>query len=206
MNFLLILLIVMGVLISALSEYLAAALLDLRQSVLATMAEEGSPIGKRFHAAYDEAEETGLSISLVDLLGIVIASVGLVAIWDGTATSMALEITLLVVGVSLAKILAATAGARYAEHLLRFTSIVLLAVRIIAYPALILHRVLMRVTQRGSDEEEARGELEAVVETAREEGALDPSEYRIMTNIMRLNSVSVSDVMTPRTVVFEEVT
>ena len=60
----------------------------------------------------------------------------------------------------------------------------------------------MRLTQKNTDEEEAREELEAFVETAREEGALDPGEYRIMTNIMRLSSVSVSDVMTPRTVVF----
>ncbi len=107
-----ILLIAIGVLVSALSEYLAAALLDLRQSVLASMAEEGSSIGMRFRAAYDDTEETALSISLVDLLGIVAASVGLFAIWDGTAASMAVEIVLLLVGFSLAKNIAATVGAR----------------------------------------------------------------------------------------------
>jgi len=55
----------------------------------------------------------------------------------------------------------------------------------------------------GQDEDEAtRDEINALVETAMEDGALDEDEYRLMKNVMHYSDVLVSDVMTPRTVVF----
>ncbi len=51
-------------------------------------------------------------------------------------------------------------------------------------------------------EEASREELTALVESAHEEGSIDPEEYRILKNIMNFSDVLVSDVMTPRTVVF----
>lgn len=55
----------------------------------------------------------------------------------------------------------------------------------------------------GYDYEEAyREDITQIVEEAHEEGAIDPGEYRIMKNLMYLENVKVSDVMTPRTVVF----
>lgn len=55
----------------------------------------------------------------------------------------------------------------------------------------------------GADKEEAsRDEIAALFETAREEGSLEPGEYRILKNMMLFSSVPVSDVMTPRTVIF----
>ncbi len=46
----------------------------------------------------------------------------------------------------------------------------------------------------------ARQELSAVVESARREGVLEPEEYRLVTNLMRLRNIRVSDIMTPRMV------
>jgi CBS domain containing-hemolysin-like protein len=61
----------------------------------------------------------------------------------------------------------------------------------------------MKVSIEGAkDAEESRDEISELVETAREEGALDPGEYRILKNIMNFSEVLVSDVMTPRTVIF----
>jgi len=54
----------------------------------------------------------------------------------------------------------------------------------------------------GKPREEALQELNEMVENAREEGSLDAGEYRILKNIMKFSEVFVSDVMTPRTVVF----
>lgn len=53
-----------------------------------------------------------------------------------------------------------------------------------------------------STEDESWNEIAEAVESAREEGSLDDDEYRIMKNIMRFSEVLVSDVMTPRTVIF----
>lgn len=55
----------------------------------------------------------------------------------------------------------------------------------------------------GYDYEEAtREDITQIVEEAHEEGTIDPGEYRILKNLMYLENINVSDVMTPRTVVF----
>ncbi len=59
---------------------------------------------------------------------------------------------------------------------------------------------LGRSTTAHQHEELARRELTTVVETAHQEGALDPEEYRLVSNLIRLRNIRVSDVMTPRTV------
>lgn len=50
--------------------------------------------------------------------------------------------------------------------------------------------------------EESRDEISELVESAHEEGAIEPGEYRILKNIMHFSEILVSDVMTPRTVIF----
>jgi CBS domain containing-hemolysin-like protein len=50
--------------------------------------------------------------------------------------------------------------------------------------------------------EELRDELDEILETARDDGSLDAGEYTRLKNIVRFSDVRVSDVMTPRTVVF----
>ncbi|MDZ4744631.1 MAG: CBS domain-containing protein [bacterium] len=199
-----ILVLVIGVFGSALSDFLAAALLNMPGSVVVAMAEEGSVTGRRLKRALDEPDETGLALSLLDAIFLVgstiIASLIALGGADGIRLT-ALTIGFLIV-VVIAKTIAGIIGSRYADRLLKLCGVLLTAARTLATPILLAYTALMKVTRRTSDEEEAREELEALVETAREEGALDAGEYRIMTNIMRLSSIEVGDVMTPRTVVF----
>ena len=60
----------------------------------------------------------------------------------------------------------------------------------------------MKLITGKTEQEASREELTAMVESARQEGTLDDEEYRILKNIMHFSDVLVSDVMTPRTVVF----
>lgn len=50
--------------------------------------------------------------------------------------------------------------------------------------------------------EELREELDEILETARDDGSLDAGEYNRLKNIVRFSDIRVSDVMTPRTVIF----
>ncbi len=74
--------------------------------------------------------------------------------------------------------------------------------RMISYPFVTLEEFLMKLITGKSEQEASREELSAMVESARQEGTLDDEEYRILKNIMHFSDVLVSDVMTPRTVVF----
>lgn len=194
----------LAVFISGLCDFLAAALLNIPTSVVSTMADEGSHIGRRLKRAIDEANETRLAISIVDVIVLVIASFIIASVTMNDGGRLFIDAIAFIIGVVNIKIVASALGERTAEFMLRFTSLSLSIVTVVASPFLLTHRALLALTKprsREEEEEEAREELEALVETAREEGALDAGEYRIMTNIMQLSSIEVTDVMTPRTVV-----
>lgn len=71
-----------------------------------------------------------------------------------------------------------------------------------SFPFTAFEVFLMKLITGKTEHEASREELTAMVESARQEGTLDDEEYRILKNIMHFSDVLVSDVMTPRTVVF----
>jgi CBS domain containing-hemolysin-like protein len=203
------LIIILAVLLSGTLDYLAAALAYMPLSVVSALADEGSSSGVILKRALDEPNETRLALSIIDGLVLILAGTILVMklLLDHDMVvfeQFAWEIGSLAIGLVIVKVAASALGERTADHALRFVSVGIRTAAIIAAPFVVAHRALLALTKprtREEEEEEAREELEALVETAREEGALDAGEYRIMTNIMRLSSIEVSDVMTPRTVV-----
>jgi len=72
----------------------------------------------------------------------------------------------------------------------------------IAEPISKLYKKLVFLSGGQAEDEAAREEIEVLVETARDDGYIDEDEYRLMKNIMHYSGVLVSDVMTPRTVIF----
>ncbi len=48
----------------------------------------------------------------------------------------------------------------------------------------------------------SRDEMQAMVEIGKQEGVLDVKEHTIVSNLMKLEKLSVRDIMTPRTVIF----
>lgn len=196
-------LLVLAVTVSIICEFAAAVVLNLPVGVVAALADEGSSVGSRLKQALDEPHEGLLAIRLVDIVMIAIAVLALLTMYVAHGIAIA-ETALLVVGIIVLKIAASVLGERTSDRSLVLTSNVLAIMTLVAAPFLLIRRGILTLTKprtQEEEEEEAREELEALVETAREEGALDPGEYRIMTNIMQLSSIEVSDVMTPRTVV-----
>ena len=64
-----------------------------------------------------------------------------------------------------------------------------------------LTRLLSRILGKENNEASLE-EITDLVEKAREDGSIDVGKYRLITNIMQFNDVLVSDVMTPRVVLF----
>ncbi|MGD2069152.1 MAG: hemolysin family protein [Gemmatimonadota bacterium] len=55
------------------------------------------------------------------------------------------------------------------------------------------------ITPRGDRPTISRAELEVLAEIGRREGTLDEDEWRVVSNVIRLDEVGVGEVMTPRT-------
>lgn len=190
--------------ISGLCEFISAVVLNLPVSVVSTMADEGSPVGIRLKHTLEEPVETQLAVRLVDMVVLIGAVTILATMFAADGRTFYVETAVLVAGISVFKIALSVLGERVSDRYLILTSHVLSVMTTLTTPLLLMRRGLLALTKprtQEEEEEEAREELEALVETAREEGALDPGEYRIMTNIMQLSSIEVTDVMTPRTVV-----
>jgi CBS domain containing-hemolysin-like protein len=93
-------------------------------------------------------------------------------------------------------------GARFADLLALKITFPANLLHFIISPFYKLHIKIIEAISGKEKEEASRDELNAMFETAREEGSIESDEYRILKNIMHFNEVLVTDVMTPRTMLF----
>ncbi|MGQ9819177.1 MAG: CBS domain-containing protein [Candidatus Kapaibacteriales bacterium] len=64
------------------------------------------------------------------------------------------------------------------------------------------HLKLRRSLTLKKDQEVSLDKIQEMVENAHEGGSIASEEYKILSNLIRFNKVPISDVMTPRTVIF----
>lgn len=110
-------------------------------------------------------------------------------------------LTLLILFVS--EIIPKTIGALYWRGLAPITARFVQWLTWILYPLLLISDLLTKLITRGKSVHGiSRDEIAAMAELGMAAGQLDESESRILKNVFRLPGLQVSDVMTPRTVVF----
>lgn len=100
------------------------------------------------------------------------------------------------------KIISIFIGEKYSDNLIHKFSSIIIFLYYLTYPIRFLLEKLYLFISKSLNEDQSLEELNEKVETAREEGSIEPGEYKILKNIMRFSDVLVSDVMTPRIVVF----
>jgi len=120
---------------------------------------------------------------------------------DNHGYSLLSILVLLAIILSL-RVLLYSIGVRYADDFaLRFAGLTKIIIRLVS-PLIYIRVKLTDLFGGDQNTDDSREEISAMVETAMVEGSLDEDEYRILTGIMKYSNVLVSDVMTPRTVVF----
>lgn len=93
-----------------------------------------------------------------------------------------------------------TIGATYWRHLAKPSAYVVSAMVTVMKPVLIpLSWVSRLITPSESRPTVSRAELEVLAEIGRREGTLDDSEFSVMSAVIRLDEITVGEVMTPRT-------
>ncbi len=93
-----------------------------------------------------------------------------------------------------------TIGAQYWKSLAFFTTKSLQFLNIIMYPLVLLSQIITRIFKKGEAPSVDRNEVVALAEIGMKEGVFAPEEARILKNLIGLRSLSVRDIMTPRTV------
>lgn len=93
-------------------------------------------------------------------------------------------------------------GMKYASKVDSISASIIFQINLIGTPLSNAINLLTKAIAGEAAEDDSRDEIYAMVEYAREDGSLEQGEYKILRNIMDLNEIIVSDVMTPRTVIF----
>ncbi len=117
---------------------------------------------------------------------------------DAWVTAFSAALTLVILLFS--EIVPKTLGATYWQQLVVPSVHVLRVMVALMKPVLIPLGWLSRLlTPHGERPTVSRAELEVLAEIGRREGTLDEDEWRVVSSVIRLDEVSIGEVMTPRT-------
>jgi len=102
----------------------------------------------------------------------------------------------------LTEIIPKTIGARFWRKLVPVATDTIRAMVVITYPLVLVSAYIIRlVSSHGSEQTTSREEISALAHIGTEEGIFAEKENKIIQNLIRLRTVRVTEVMTPRVVV-----
>ncbi|MBO4264364.1 MAG: DUF21 domain-containing protein [Bacteroidales bacterium] len=190
--------------ISFLCSILEASLMSTPLSYISLREEEGYVLAEQMRAyKLDTTRPLAAILSLNTIANTIgAAGVGRQAVavfgsaWFGVVSAV---MTLLVL--VFAEIIPKTLGTSYWKHLMGFTARTIGILVFILYPIVVCVEWLQKkITPREKDLSVSREEVGAMADVAEESGELDEDENEIIHNIININDMTASDVMTPRVV------
>jgi len=193
--------------VTTLGSFLSAAFGGVSQHQLTELAENGDENAEKLLEFKRDSDPPRSALFLIDTIISTLGCIGVggyaVAVFDSVqaiAVSLAMTLVLLILG----RILPRALGKRYAGVVVKFTSRMLTLTMLVMKPitGVVGAFLALFAPPERADDEIIREELDEILETAHDEGSLDVGEYQRLKNFVRFNEVFVSDVMTPRTVIF----
>lgn len=200
----LLLFIVIAIAFSFLCSMLEAGLLSTPMTYIETRAQDGGRAGRWLQAAKEDVDEPIAAILTLNTFAHTVGAAGAGAQAVGVfgsewAAVITVVLTLLILVFS--EIIPKTVGAVYWKQLFVFNAYAIRLLVVLLYPAVWTFRVMTRlITPEERLPTVTRDEIEMMAHISSEEGSLDKKEHRILKNLLHLDKVQVSDIMTPRTV------
>ncbi|HSR42657.1 MAG TPA: hemolysin family protein [Longimicrobiales bacterium] len=196
---------VLGISLSAsfLCSILEAVFLSISHSYVGVLEEKDARAGRwmeRMQRKIDEPIAAILTLNTIaHTLGATMGgALALEVFGDPWVTPFGAALTLVILLFS--EILPKTLGATYWQALGRPAAYVLQAMIVGMKPIILPLSLFNRlITPGGERPTVSRAELEVLAEIGRREGTLDETEWKVLSNVMRLEEVVVAEVMTPRT-------
>lgn len=190
--------------ISFLCSILEAVLMSTPISFITMREEEGFRHAKRFkHYKTDSAKPIAAILSLntiANTLGA--AGVG----WRatevfGSAGVGLVSATMTILILIFSEIIPKTIGTHYWKRLMGFSATAIRILVVLMYPMVLLVQGFTRlIAPKEQEAAVSREEVSAMANVGEDEGVIDEDENTIIQNVIRLESVKASDVMTPRIV------
>ncbi len=191
--------------VSFLCSLLEASLLSLPRSHVEAMVAQGSRVGARLHAMKENIDRPLAAILTLNTIAHTVGAAGVGAqaavVAGDRAVGIASAIMTLLILV-LSEIIPKTLGAVHAKSLAGVTAVSTRAMIFVCMPVIVVLEWVNRLIgyQRHKDRI-TRSEVFATIRLGQRGGSLDHREFRIVSNLLAMSEVRVSDVLTPRTVV-----
>ncbi|MEJ2205093.1 MAG: hemolysin family protein [Gemmatimonadota bacterium] len=188
---------------SFLCSILEAVFLSITHAHIAVLQERGEWAGRWLAMAQKKVDEPIAAILTLNTiahtvgaaLGGAMAAEVFGSAWVGLFSAVLTLVILL-----LTEIVPKTVGATYWRRLASPTAYVLRFLVVVMKPILVPLRLFSRMLTPSTERPTiSRAELEVMAEIGLREGTLDEDEWQVVSNVIRLDEVSVGEVMTPRT-------
>lgn len=192
--------------VSFLCSLLEACLLSLPGSYVESLAESGSRAGQTLDGMKKNIERPLAAILTLNTVAHTAGAAGVGAqaavVFGSAAVGIASAVmTLLVLVVS--EIIPKTLGAVHAKALAPAAAVTIRVMIWVCLPIIIpLEWINGMVSPGRAEHTISRAELMATIRLGEKSGAMRQREYLIASNLIALASIRISDILTPRTVVF----
>ena len=188
---------------SFLCSILEAALLSITPSYVASLEEKKPKLHKRLLALKQDIDRPLAAILTLNTIAHTVGATGVGAqvtvlygeAWLGLASAV---MTLLIL--ILSEIIPKTIGATYWRQLAPAMVPLLRGLMWAMAPFIWMSEGLTKRIGGGEPKADLRDEIKALARFSEKDGALDRDEVRVITNILNLHEMPVTDIMTPRTV------
>lgn len=191
--------------VSFLCSVMEAVLLTTPQAYLVVKHEKGSKTAGRLMKLKSKIDRPLSAILSLNTIAHTVGAAGVGAqatvvfgeVYFGLISGI---LTLLILVFS--EIIPKTIGARYWRQLTLFVGQAVQVTIIITYPLVLISALFTRVfSSNRQDKTTSREELSALAKIGREEGVFGEKENKIIQNILKLRTLKVDEIMTPRVVV-----
>ena len=188
---------------SFLCSILEAVCLSVTHSYIGVLRDQGEWAGEWFAKAQKNIDEPIAAIltlnTIANTMGAALGGAVAGRLFGSTAFAVFSAVLTFLVLI-LSEIIPKTLGATYWQQLAVPSAYVLRVMIGVMKPVLIpLGWITRLLTSRAARPTISRAEIEVLAEIGRREGTLDEDEWQVVKSVIRLDEVSIGEVMTPRT-------
>lgn len=202
---LLFLFLALAIVVSFLCSIAEAVLLSVRPSYVAALKRKGRPGAKALEQLQNNLDRPLAAILILNTVAHTVGAAGVGAqaatVFGSNylaVTSAVLTLLILV----LSEIIPKTLGATLWQRLAPATAMALVGLTKLLLPLVWLSEKLTKLISPNKGAAFSREEMTAMAQIGVKEGLLDDKEQVIVGNLMRLHKLAVTDIMTPRAVMF----
>ena len=201
----LILYLILAVFVSFLCSLLESVILSVSPAYIAVLEKENHKRAALLSDLKDNIDKPLAAILTLNTVANTIGAAGVGAqvhvVWGSqflAAASGILTFTILI----FSEIIPKTLGAVYAKNLALYCVPLINILIYITYPFVLLSEFIRDMIDRKTQVSTTREEVMVAAEIGVDEGAIRKNESLVIQNLLTLNKIEVSDIMTPRSVVF----